>query len=75
MSKPRIHLIATGGTIAGVSASATDTTAYRAGSLTAQALLDTVPPLAELAELSVEQLYNLDSKDMSPQHWLGTSRA
>ena len=75
MSKPRIHLIATGGTIAGVSASATDTTAYRAGSLTAQALLDTVPPLAELAELSVEQLYNLDSKDMSPQHWLGLARA
>ena len=73
--KPRIHLIATGGTIAGASPSATDTTDYRAGTLTIEALIASVPPLADLAELTTEQLYKLDSKDMTPRHWLGLARA
>ena len=75
MGKPRIHLITTGGTIAGTSASATDTTDYRAGSLTAEQLLASVPALTDIAEIDVENLYSIDSKDMTPEHWLGLARA
>ena len=74
MRKPRIALIATGGTIAGTAGSATDTSGYTAGQLGADALLAAVPQLEHLARLSAEQLFNIDSKDMTPQHWLVLSR-
>jgi L-asparaginase len=73
--KPRIHLIATGGTIAGTAPDAADTQHYTIGGLSAEALVAGVPPLKNLAEISVEQLCNLDSKDMTPAHWLGLARA
>lgn len=73
--RPRLHLIATGGTIAGTAPDPTDTRNYTAGTLTAEELIASVPPLKDLAEISVEQLYNLDSKDMTPDHWLGLARA
>jgi L-asparaginase len=73
--KTRIHLIATGGTIAGTAADPTDTRDYTIGALTAEALVASVPPLQDLAEISVEQLCNIDSKDMTPTHWLGLARA
>jgi L-asparaginase len=73
--KPRIHLIATGGTIAGTAADSIDTRNYTIGGITADALVASVPPLKDLAEISVEQLYNLDSKDMTPEHWLGLAGA
>lgn len=68
--KPRIALVATGGTIAGTAASAVDTARYAAGQLGAAALLAAVPQLAELAEVRSGQLFNIDSKDMGPAHWL-----
>ncbi|WEN43505.1 putative L-asparaginase [Thauera sp. GDN1] len=74
MRKPRIALLATGGTIAGTAGSATDTSGYTAGQLGADALIAAVPQLASLARLSAEQLFNIDSKDMTPQHWLMLSR-
>ena len=61
MRKPRIALIATGGTIAGTAGSATDTSGYTAGQLGADALLAAVPQLEHLARLSAEQLFNIDS--------------
>ena len=74
MRKPRIALLATGGTIAGTAGSATDTSGYAAGQLGADALIAAVPQLASLGRLSAEQLFNIDSKDMTPQHWLMLSR-
>ena len=74
MRKPRIALLATGGTIAGTAGSATDTSGYTAGQLGADALLAAVPQLEHLARLSAEQLFNIDSKDMTPQHWLALAR-
>ena len=71
---PILALIATGGTIAGAAASATDTTGYTAGALGADALLAAVPQLAGVAEIRAEQLFNLDSKDMGPAHWLALGR-
>ena len=75
MPKPRIHLIATGGTIAGIASDPGETLRYAAGSLSAEQLVASVPPLQSLAELSVQQLWNLDSKDMTPEHWIALARA
>ena len=69
-SRPTIALVATGGTIAGRSASAVDTSGYVAGSIPATELLDAVPQIATIAQIRSEQLCNIDSKDMAPQIWL-----
>lgn len=69
-SQPTIALVATGGTIAGRSASAVDTSGYVAGSIPAGELVDAVPQLAALARIRMEQLCNIDSKDMTPEIWL-----
>lgn len=67
--KPKIRLIATGGTIAGVSASATQSN-YEAGKLSLQALLDAVPGIHEIAEVSGEQIVKIGSQDMNDAIWL-----
>lgn len=63
---PRLALVATGGTIAG----AGDLSNYRAGTLPAEALLAAVPLLGELASWQIEQPFGLDSRDLTPAHWL-----
>lgn len=60
-----IVILATGGTIAGRAASALTMTGYKAGALSAGELLGSVPGLNELAEITVEQLCNIDSRDMT----------
>lgn len=67
---PCIALLATGGTIAGAAASATQTSGYAIGGVDARALLNAVPQVAEVARVLPEQLLNIDSKDMTPAHWL-----
>ena len=59
-----VHIIATGGTIAGRADSAAATVGYKAGELTVGQLIASVPGLDKLANLSGEQLCNIDSKDM-----------
>jgi L-asparaginase len=61
-------VIATGGTIAGRAAQATDNVGYRAAELGVQQLLDAVPALAGLP-LRTLQLAQVDSKDMGPAVW------
>ena len=68
-AKPKIRIIATGGTIAGVAASSSSS-AYTAGQVGIQALIDAVPQVKELAEVSGEQLVNIGSQDMNDQVWL-----
>ena len=69
MAKPKIRIIATGGTIAGVSASSTSS-AYTAGQVGVQTLIDAVPQMLYLADISGEQLVNIGSQDMNDQVWL-----
>ena len=69
VAKPKIRIIATGGTIAGVSASATSS-AYTAGQVGVQTLIDAVPQMLYLADISGEQLVNIGSQDMNDQVWL-----
>lgn len=68
--KANVHIIATGGTIAGRAASAAATVGYKAGELTVGQLIASVPGLDKLANLSGEQLCNIDSKDMQEAIWL-----
>ncbi len=68
-AKPRIRIIATGGTIAGVSTASTSS-AYTAGQVGIQTLLDAVPQILTLADVSGEQLVNIGSQDMNDAVWL-----
>lgn len=69
VAKPKIRIIATGGTIAGVSESATSS-AYSAGQVGVQTLIDAVPQMLFLADISGEQLVNIGSQDMNDEVWL-----
>jgi len=71
---PRIAVIATGGTIAGVSTADSDTTGYQAGALPITQLLAGVPQLGSLADVVAEQPFSEDSKDLTPEHWLILAR-
>jgi L-asparaginase len=71
---PRIAVIATGGTIAGVSSAQSDTTDYRAGALPVTQLLTAIPHLGSFAEVVTEQPFSEDSKDLTPEHWLTLAR-
>ncbi|MCO6024538.1 L-asparaginase 2 [Prevotella cerevisiae] len=68
-AKPKIRIIATGGTIAGVSTSSASS-AYTAGQVGIQTLIDAVPQIKDLADVSGEQLVNIGSQDMNDQVWL-----
>ena len=70
----RIALISTGGTIAGLADSATNTTDYLAGSLTAEVLLAALPALDKQVQLEIEALFSIDSKDITPTLWLQLAR-
>lgn len=67
--KPKIRIIATGGTIAGVSKSTTETN-YKAGELGIYQLLQAVPEVKNIADVSGEQLVKIGSQDMNDDVWL-----
>ncbi|HXZ10566.1 MAG TPA: asparaginase [Paraburkholderia sp.] len=68
-SLPRIAVLATGGTIAGSAADATNTAGYQAGVVGVERLLDAVPVLSTLAQIHAEQVASIDSKDMALALW------
>lgn len=67
--KPNIHILATGGTIAGTGGSATSTN-YTAGQVAISTLLDAVPELKDIANVTGEQIVRIASQDMSDEVWL-----
>lgn len=62
--RPRVLVLGTGGTIAG-SAAATDSRAYLAGVLGVADLIDIVPGLAGRVDLLTEQVFSVDSVDLT----------
>lgn len=66
---PNIHILATGGTIAGTGTSSTKTN-YSAGQVAIGTLLDAVPQLKEIANCTGEQIVSIGSQDMNDQVWL-----
>ncbi|HBK75390.1 MAG TPA: L-asparaginase [Gammaproteobacteria bacterium] len=67
-SEPKVVIIGTGGTIAGRADSATNL-AYSAGQLSIEDLLEVIPDLANVAQISGQNLFSLNSKDMGPAQW------
>lgn len=63
-----VVILATGGTIAGTAADAADNVGYTAGQRSVEELVAAVPQLGE-APLELEQLAQLDSKDMDHATW------
>ena len=68
-AKPRVVILATGGTIAGAQAAGQDA-GYKSGSFQVEDLIKAVPNLGELADISGEQIVNIGSQDMNNEVWL-----
>ena len=66
---PKVLVLGTGGTIAGVSTAHPAQGGYRAGVLDIAQLVEAAPGIELLAELHAEQVASIDSKDMRPEVW------
>jgi L-asparaginase len=74
-TQKNIVVLGTGGTIAGVAASGSDHTAYVAAQLGLDQLVSAVPQLAAWGDrLQLEQVAQLDSKDMDHATWQTLAR-
>ncbi len=68
-AKPKIMILATGGTIAGAQAS-TSEAGYKAGSFSVNDLIKAVPQLKDIADITGEQVANIGSQTMNHEVWL-----
>ena len=73
-TRPKVLVIATGGTIAGVQQEPGGIGGYRAGTLTAEQIVASVPSLARYAQVEVEQFSNVASTLITPEQWVMLSR-
>jgi len=71
---PNVVILATGGTIAGVSASPSQSSSYTSGALPVESLLQAVPQLRELADVRAEQFVSIGSQDMNDAIWISLAR-
>jgi len=67
--KPKVVIIATGGTIAGSAASQTSA-GYQSGAVGVDILIQAVPELKDLADVTGEQVASIGSQDMNDEVWL-----
>jgi L-asparaginase len=67
--KPKVVILATGGTIAGAAASGTSA-GYQSGAVGVDILIEAVPQLKEIADVSGEQIASIGSQDMNDEVWL-----
>ena len=70
MNRQSLLIIATGGTIAGAAAIATQTLGYRAGAVPVEQLVAAVPGLMELAAIRTVQPFAIGSQHITSEHWL-----
>lgn len=73
MRKKKVVILATGGTIAGVGEPG-ENLGYRSGSVSGEDLVAAVPSLADVADVNVEQICNVNSDDITDKIWLQLSR-
>ncbi|MEE4277283.1 MAG: asparaginase [Halieaceae bacterium] len=69
----KVMIVATGGTIAGVQDDPKDPTRYRAGSLSAEQIIESVPGLARFAQIETLQFSNIPSTQITPADWVRLS--
>jgi L-asparaginase len=63
-AKPKVLILATGGTIAGAAGSGVQS-GYTSGQVTIDAMINAVPDVKKLADIKGEQISNVGSQDMS----------
>ena len=68
--KPRVMILATGGTIAGSGASSTTVVGYTAATVGIETLLNAVPELKTVANVKGEQVFQIASENMNNDYWL-----
>jgi len=71
--KPKIVILATGGTIAGAALSPTDP-GYQSGAVGVDILINAVPDLKKIADVTGEQIASIGSQDMNDEVWLKLAR-
>jgi L-asparaginase len=67
--KPKVVIVATGGTIAGSAATGTEA-GYQSGAVGVDILINAVPQLKDIADVSGEQVASIGSQDMNDEVWL-----
>jgi L-asparaginase len=67
---PKVVVIGTGGTIAGLAAGRTEFHEYKPGKVGIQALIDAIPGLRNAADVRSEQLFQVGSQSLTNDHWL-----
>lgn len=67
---PNVKILATGGTIAGSGATSTTTVGYTAAVAPVDALINNVPELKKVANVSGEQISQIASENMTTEVWL-----
>src|SRR5262245_9423161 len=67
--KPHVVIVATGGTIAG-SASSGTSAGYTSGAVGVDVLIQAVPQMKDLADVTGEQIASIGSQDMNDEVWL-----
>jgi L-asparaginase len=67
--KPRVVIVATGGTIAG-SAESTTAAGYKSGAVAVDVLIAAVPQMKSFADVSGVQVASIGSQDMNDEVWL-----
>lgn len=72
-TRPKITILATGGTIAGVGDQG-KSLGYSSGSLKVSDLLQSVPGLDEVAEIEEHQVCNVNSDDITSEIWIQLAR-
>src|SRR6476646_6519443 len=68
-TKPKVVILATGGTIAGAATSQTSA-GYQSGAVGVDALINAVPQMKDIADVSGEQVASIGSQDMNDAVWL-----
>ncbi|BDG01930.1 type II asparaginase [Anaeromyxobacter oryzae] len=71
--KPKVVILATGGTIAGAQPKPGDV-GYKAGAYPVSALIKAVPGIDEIAQISGEQIASIGSQDMTDAVWVKLGR-
>jgi L-asparaginase len=74
LPKPKIHVLATGGTISGASPDRMALSGYKAGSFTIAQMLADVPEVNDLATVTSEQFRNVGSGDIGSTDILALSQ-
>lgn len=67
---PNVVILATGGTIAGTGATSTTTVGYTAATVGVQTLIQAVPELTKVANVTGEQVFQIASENMGNGEWL-----